>query len=407
MLTIKPKTRKEIYLAYLSGDMSLELPEPLTRDEVNLYNLCKNKAYGEYTTVKEVLAECQPEMDDEGAFVIESGAPVLTAGETYIVDWNGTEYTCAAQDLSAMQPGLCLLGNGANLGFAGNGEPFAIIGGTNDEGITSLQMMPFDGSTTLTISIRQEVTEVEKISGKYVEGMGWSENFPVVFAEEQSVQFQKGEGLINHTNLFSHGDSVRVVWDGTEYNLTASTLVGMPYVGNASFAGGEDTGEPFTIACFDGQMVAISQNETATVSCDGIKVIYHPIDGNLLPVATESNYGAVMFGQNKGAARYINTHFNSTYEEILEAAEAYRNGAAVWCIAGEPVLSCFNKMTLDVGMTCYLNRGGEDIVRIKGNPTDGITSMEREYRDGLYLKSPSGQVWRITVSDDGTLTSAT
>lgn len=403
MLTIKPKTRKEIYLAYLSGDMSLELPEPLTRDEVNLYNLCKNKAYGEYTTVKEVLAETTLTATDESGQLYLHEPAKVTVGEQYIVTWNGVDYPCTATELEGFP---ALVNEGADLS-TGENCVFAIMlpGADMGGGVCGIVMAM--GATSATFSIRQEVETVTKLSGKYVEGMGWSENFPVVFAEEQSVQFQKGEGLINHTNLFSHGDSVRVVWDGTEYNLTASTLVGMPYVGNASFAGGEDTGEPFTIACFDGQMVAISQNETATVSCDGIKVIYHPIDGNLLPVATESNYGAVMFGQNKGAARYINTHFNSTYEEILEAAEAYRNGAAVWCIAGEPVLSCFNKMTLDVGMTCYLNRGGEDIVRIKGNPTDGITSMEREHRDGLYLKSPSGQVWRITVSDDGTLTSAT
>lgn len=55
MFEIKPKTRKEIYMAYLAGDMSLELPEPMTRDEVNLYNLCKNRADGETTTVKEVI----------------------------------------------------------------------------------------------------------------------------------------------------------------------------------------------------------------------------------------------------------------------------------------------------------------------------------------------------------------
>ena len=39
-----PKTRKEIYQVYLSGDTDLELPKPVTRDEIILYNACINGA---------------------------------------------------------------------------------------------------------------------------------------------------------------------------------------------------------------------------------------------------------------------------------------------------------------------------------------------------------------------------
>ena len=39
-----PKTRKEIYQAYLSGDTHLKLPKPVTRDEIILYNACINGA---------------------------------------------------------------------------------------------------------------------------------------------------------------------------------------------------------------------------------------------------------------------------------------------------------------------------------------------------------------------------
>lgn len=39
-----PKTRKEIYQAYLSGETHLELPRPVTRDEIILYNACINGA---------------------------------------------------------------------------------------------------------------------------------------------------------------------------------------------------------------------------------------------------------------------------------------------------------------------------------------------------------------------------
>lgn len=235
----------------------------------------------------------------------------------------------------------------------------------------------------------------------------WSEGERVVFAEEQSLQFQRGEAAVDFSELFSAGDTVRVVWEGVEYSFAAFLFQQVACVGNKAFVDGEDTGEPFFIACPDGQMMAMCQSETATFSCEGVKQIYHTINENLLPVATENNYGTVMFDVNKGAARYFKTFFNATYEEVLEAYEAFRDGCAVWCIAGDPVLSAFGAMDNgDEGMVCNLSRGGEDIVRIRGNPTDGITYMEREYSAAINLKSPSGQVWRITVSDDGTLTAS-
>lgn len=39
---MKPITRQEKYLAYLNGDASTPLPEPITRVDHYLYNLCIN-----------------------------------------------------------------------------------------------------------------------------------------------------------------------------------------------------------------------------------------------------------------------------------------------------------------------------------------------------------------------------
>lgn len=50
----------------------------------------------------------------------------LIVGDTYTVEWDGTEYSVAAQDASAIMPGTAVLGNAAMLGLNGNNEPFAI-----------------------------------------------------------------------------------------------------------------------------------------------------------------------------------------------------------------------------------------------------------------------------------------
>ena len=127
MFEIKPKTRKEISMAYLAGDMSLELPEPMTRDEVTLYNLCQSHAYGSTTTVKEVLAECQPfyydgESSGEFSFFVIENQFEIVSGEKYVVNWNGAEFTSKAVE----QEGILFLGNLSAFGMEDTGEPFMV-----------------------------------------------------------------------------------------------------------------------------------------------------------------------------------------------------------------------------------------------------------------------------------------
>lgn len=108
-----------------------------------------------YAKMDMVLAECQPEyIADEGMFMLTENAPTLSAGETYIVNWNGVEYTCVGQDASALFPGAVFLGNFAALSGSGDsGEPFA-IGGAQEDGIYAIMIMPVDGTTELTLSIK-------------------------------------------------------------------------------------------------------------------------------------------------------------------------------------------------------------------------------------------------------------
>jgi len=59
----------------------------------------------------------------------------LELGKTYVITWDGTEYTCAAQDLSVIAEGAVGVGDISLLiGGDSTGEPFAIAYGEMDEG---------------------------------------------------------------------------------------------------------------------------------------------------------------------------------------------------------------------------------------------------------------------------------
>ena len=176
MFEIKPKTRKEIYMAYLAGDMSLELPEPLTRDEVTLYKLCQSHAYGSTTTVKEVLAEQKAEnleyMDGLGYFVPQNIG--LVVGEKYIVTYNGVDYECVGIDGAvANSVGNVFLGDVATFtpgAHDSSVEPFAVIAMPED-GVTCI--VPTAAQVAFeSISIRQEVETIHPIDPKFLPSGG-------------------------------------------------------------------------------------------------------------------------------------------------------------------------------------------------------------------------------------------
>lgn len=98
--------------------------------------------------------------EDMGFYV---GAVALVVGETYIVNWNGVDYPCVAQDLSAMLPGAVGLGNLADMGGAGNGEPFfgMVMGG-------ELSFEALDGIAELTVAIYLNAETIYKIDPKYL-----------------------------------------------------------------------------------------------------------------------------------------------------------------------------------------------------------------------------------------------
>ena len=99
----------------------------------------------------EILPECQP-IDNEGSFVIE-GVLNITANETYVIKWNGVEYSCIPIDGALLGETGYVLGDvytltGGQIGEASTGEPFVILA-ANDVTI----IMALDGTTEPTLAI--------------------------------------------------------------------------------------------------------------------------------------------------------------------------------------------------------------------------------------------------------------
>lgn len=112
----------------------------------------------------EILPECQPTYDGEEIYLLSESALPLIAGETYVVNWNGVEYSCVAQDAGAISGGEVngvFLGNCAEFGLPDTGEPFVVL---VTDGFSAA--MPLDGTTELTISIVGGGTTIHKIDNR-------------------------------------------------------------------------------------------------------------------------------------------------------------------------------------------------------------------------------------------------
>lgn len=173
----------------------------------------------------------------ENAEFVNSGYMLETPfaivdGHTYIVNWDGVEYTCEAYPFN----GFSIIGNTAEFSGKGNGEPFN-IGYFKNENATIVGSI--DGLTTHTFSVTEIVRHT--IDPKYIKDMYYDNG--IIVTELVPSQTVSGFAVMNDPIYGSEnpfeltlvkGTTYIVNWDGTEYKLVAETLQGTPviYVGN-------------------------------------------------------------------------------------------------------------------------------------------------------------------------------
>lgn len=126
----------------------------------------------------EILPECKPTYNAEDEWFEIQNSPLLEAGKTYIVRWNGVEYTCIGFDGATIgEAGAGALGDfytasGGQVGDAPTGEPFIIVAGNRDDGngnaIPFMVIGPLDGTTDLTLSIYEGREIVHKLPEEFL-----------------------------------------------------------------------------------------------------------------------------------------------------------------------------------------------------------------------------------------------
>lgn len=141
-------------------------PQSLTEQQ----QMQARKNLGLYYTeggIVEILPETTltaPE-SEPGEFAITENFPALEIGKTYVVNWNGTEYTSTATDSAplGMPGGVALINEGVDMS-TGEGHVFTVL-------YVPAQMLYFmdaAGSATLTVSIAHNAETIYKIDPKYL-----------------------------------------------------------------------------------------------------------------------------------------------------------------------------------------------------------------------------------------------
>ena len=233
-------------------------------------------------------------------------------GVTYIVTYNGVEYTC----VSSSYVGMIVVGNSAALGGENTGEPFVFaydaIGSMTGQGPALLIMVletPNDGEESITRSIKIDgkIAVINHIEPKYIKDMYHTTIEPIPIFETAGFDFTldpqySDYGIyscyptitsqIEYVSLIE-GNSYNVIWDGVAYTCTAVALslgdMSGFAIGNAALFGlGENTGEPFLIAAIpDYNSNAFMTMDTSSyhaigISTDGESV--SQIDPKYLPI---------------------------------------------------------------------------------------------------------------------------
>lgn len=149
----------------------------------------------------------------------------------------------------------------------------------------------------------------------------FGESTEVLF--DQRVEIEAGEGNVFQYALpISAGDSVKVTWNGAEYECTAGTgSNNLVFFGNPAIMGGEDNGIPFIMATgtYNGEgMLGITApdfvGQTVSVKVEGKTV--KTIDPKFLPAMSSYCHVNIWYDENDGEYKS-----DKTYDDI-KAAEA-------------------------------------------------------------------------------------
>jgi hypothetical protein len=191
-------------------------------------------AYEDPNAVTVILPETELEaMGEDGAFAYTQLLGITPAvGETYAVTYNGATYDCTAVDaatLSSELAGSMILGNvGVITGSGDTGEPFycfVLSDALASQSGGSVQLMPFDGATSVTLAITKK-GNIQRIPLKFLP----KEMYGVEITKEGTLLdmrfFTEATSMIMVVEPtipigIVPGETYTVRWNGTDYPCIA------------------------------------------------------------------------------------------------------------------------------------------------------------------------------------------
>lgn len=181
-------------------------------------------------------------------------APIaeLTVGETYTVNWNGTEYTCTATVLPPVFgfEGVFIGDMGAIQGAPTSGEPFVLIT-TIMDGVLYGVGVCIDESTSVTLSINGAIVKAKKLDNRCL---------PSGLAKMYDVH------MIEHNNFATVevGETFAEIY---EKAVDASTIV------RGRMSLNIDGSDPADLVCLQLSGVTTKVISFSTVTLDGTRLI--------------------------------------------------------------------------------------------------------------------------------------
>ena len=253
------------------------------------------------TVLTEVVPETTATLKENkgiyGAEIANSSSFTFEVGTTYIVNWNGTEYTSVGR---AIRNGINYVGDASLItGNESTGEPFFIAIIPNEVIILHALDATAAGETR-TFSISTNLTDVHKIDVKYFpDGYPYTSLVTGTLVDNVSIEVSSDGGSVS--NPFSLtlevGETYPVTWDENTYECVAYNLEGIPAVGNATIVNSEWVGgnnEPFLIGTPNNRVSVYAQKAGIhTISISGPALEVHPMDVKFVP--TDSFDGFVRY----------------------------------------------------------------------------------------------------------------
>ena len=320
----------------------------------------------------------------------------IVDGQTYTVNWDGTEYICVPS-LADMGPFI------GNLSIAGEsndtGEPFIYVYDTKHH---IALFATLDTAASHTISVKTTAKTVTPMIFDYMpEGYPTKSVKTTTLMEEQQVTFalnEENEYMARITNAFEvvGGQAYTVNWDGTEYECVE---VSENVIGNLSIAGmGDDTGEPFVYG-YDarravGTFLTLDTAASHTISVKTTAEIVTPIYEKYLPenLATKTDVENALSTANAAQTTANNAQATANNAKTTADAALPKTGGAV---SGNLTVDAKNnsyRTVISAGEMAlqYVNQSGtaDDMVVISGQLIPSIVAG----KDG-----PSG----FKLSDSG------